>query len=145
MKFLRLIIVIAILALPMVALAQNDSMVVDTTIVTPSPIDFNKVLDINSLAKYFGAAPGLFAIFVGMIFVLTELVKQKVKLRGELFFVDNRSIVLPFIIGIFLAFISPTGFGFLYTIRFGFQGAVAATIIYMLGSFVFGGGSRRSA
>lgn len=144
MKLVTLILMIT-LALSAVALAQADSMVVDTTIVTPSPLDFDKILDINSLAKYFGAAPSLFAIFVGMIFVLTEFAKQKVKRRGEFFFVDNRSIVLPFIIGIFLAFISPTGFDFWYSIRFGLQGAVAATIIYMLGSFVFGGSSRRSA
>ncbi len=163
LKHMRILFVLALLIMPVTLWAQQtiptnavpavgtvtassfDSTVVDTTIVTPSPFDFDKILTIESLARYFGANPFLFAVLVGMIFVLTEFTKRKVKKNGELFFVDNRSIALPFVIGIFLAFISPTGFGFWYSIRFGLQGAVAAIIIYMVGNFIWGGSPRRGA
>ncbi len=143
MKFLKLILIIAILALPAIALAQTDSMVIDTTVVTPSPFDFDKLVTPEAMARLFGVEPVPFLIFIGMIFGLTEFFKRNVKRGGELFFVDNRSIPLPFVVGVFLALIVPLDFGFIATIRFGLQGAVAATLVYMFGSWTFGGAPRR--
>lgn len=136
MKLLMLILAIAIFALPMVALAQSDSMVVDTTIVTPSPIDFDKYLNPETLARLFGAPLELFIPFIAVIIIFTEVCKRGIKRRGERFFIDNKSFFLPPIVGVAIAIIVPLGFSLAATVRFGLQGAVSAMIIHYLTSFM---------
>lgn len=140
MKLFRIGLILAVLVLPAFALAQ----VGDSTIAVPSPFEFDKIFTIDNIAKLFGVNPILFGVFVAMIFGLTEFVKRKVKKGGELFFTDNRSIPLPFVNGVFLAFIVPLNFTFWETIRFGIQGAIAAILVYIAGTFVFGGSPSRN-
>lgn len=161
MKLVSLILIVALLVLPAIILAQTvpadavpeigtvsaigiDSTVVDAPITTPSPFEFDKIFTIDNIAKVFGVNPILFGVFVAMIFGLTEFFKRKVKKGGELFFVDNRSIPLPFVVGVFLALVVPLDFSFWETIRFGIQGAIAAILIYIVGTFVFGGTPSRN-
>lgn len=134
MKWLTLVIGLLMVGAPL--LAQSDSVIIDTTIVTPSPIDFDKVLNIDSMARFFGAEPSMFLIFVSLIILGTEICRRNIKRKGELFLVDNRSFIAPFAVGVLLAFIVPTGFSTFASIRFGVQGAVAAMIIHYLTSFM---------
>lgn len=163
MKYLKIILVLVLLVIPAILFAQQsvpadavpevgtvtaadglDSTVVDTVITTPSPFEFDKIFTIDNIAKLFGVNPILFGVFVAMIFGLTEFFKRKVKKGGELFFVDNRSIPLPFVVGVFLALVVPLNFSLWETIRFGIQGAIAAILIYIFGTFVFGGAPSRN-
>lgn len=122
--------------IPALAIAQADTMVIDTTIVTQSPLDFDKLLTPESIAKLFGADAEIYLIFIACIMVLTEICRSQIKMKGQYFFVDNKSFMLPPIIGILLALIIPLGFGFLATVRFGLQGAIGAMIIHWLTSFI---------